>query len=107
MRGQRALFDGMFSTGAAKTASQRPRNVLMPERNKLLLYRFYFHAQVNRLRYDDCLAQLEREFFIMSVRIVAILIKNDAQLRQIIEARPERAELEKMYPHINWKYNPR
>jgi hypothetical protein len=112
MRGQHTLFEEMFGKEAEEAVKlndkQRPRNVLMPERNMLLLYRFYFLIEINRMRYDDALKQLEKEFFIVEARIVVVLSDNDDQLRKIVkEEKPDRSGLEKVYPHINWKYSPR
>lgn len=107
MRGQRSLFQIIGNEAAeAKPNTQRPRNVLMPNRNSLLFYRFYCLAEIYRMRYDDILAQLEDEFFIVSVRIVVVLTHNDSELRQIVAAKPDIKQLEKQFPHINWRYRP-
>ena len=111
MRGQRTLFDELFGNEAEEVVlneKQRPRNVLMPERNLLLLYRFYYLVEMKRMRYDDTLQQLEKEFFIVAARIVVVLSNNDAQLRKIVkEDKPDSRALAKLYPHINWQYSPR
>jgi hypothetical protein len=112
MKGQQALFNDLIaaqSEAGDDKKQQRPRNALMPQRNDLMLYRYYWHMEVNRMRFDDVLTQLEREFFIVGVRIVAVLLEphHQKQLREIIQNKPAQKELEKIYPHINWKYNPR
>jgi hypothetical protein len=108
MRGERSLFNEMFGEEAqAHPGKQRPRNVLMPERNTLLLYRFYFMINIARMRYDDTLQQLEREFFIVQARIVVVLMQNEVQLHQIVkQEKPDLAILARLYPHINWKHRP-
>lgn len=111
MRGERSLFNEMFGAEAdeqAKNTKQRPRNVLMPERNTLLLYRFYFCINIHRMRYDDTLLQLEREFFIVQARIVAVMVQNEVQLHNIVKhEKPDSKTLARLYPHINWNYSPR
>lgn len=110
MRGQRTLFDELLTTETkARIAGdkQRPRNVLMPERNALLIHRYYYYFEICRMRFDDILKQLETEFFIVGGRIVVILTENDAQFRKVMNQKPDRAALEKIYPHINWRYSPR
>jgi hypothetical protein len=108
MRGQRTLFDDLLlKAEAMKTEKQRPRNALMPKRNTLLLYRYYYYVEIARLRFDDALKQLEREFFIVEARIVVLLTENNTQLRTIVADKPDRTTLKKLYPFVNWEYSPR
>jgi hypothetical protein len=111
MRGQRTLFDDLITKELKakinNDGKQRPRNVLMPERNTLLIYRYYYHVDINRMRFDDTLEQLEKEFFIVAARIVVIISDNDTQLRSIMQTKPDRATLKKLYPFLNWEYSPR
>lgn len=108
MRGQRTLFQEMFGTKdtEAKNDKQRPRNVLMPNRNTLLFYRYYCLAEIYRMRFDDILTQLENEFFIVGARIVVVLTDNDTELRKIVATKPDLKQLEKQFPHINWRHRP-
>lgn len=110
MRGQRTLFEDMFGNKASAKISQdkqRPRNVLMPERNNLLIYRYYYHAHINKMQFEHIMEQLEKEFFIVTARIVVVLTDNDNHLRTIVSQKPEIKELKKLFPHMNWEYNPR
>jgi hypothetical protein len=111
MRGQRTLFDELMTNELkakiANDGKQRPRNVLMPDRNTLLIHRYYYYVQIVRLQFEDALSQLEKEFFIVSDRIVVVMSDNDTQFRSIIQAKPDRATLKKLYPYINWEYSPR
>jgi len=103
MRGQKTLFADLFETSLTPKEKQRPRNYFLPERNEALVYRYYFHAEVNRLRYDDCLVNLEREFYLTTPRLIVVLSCNSDLLSEIIKKRPSTRELETKFPHFSWK----
>lgn len=104
MRGQQSLFQNLFMQESVRTSSkQRPRNFYLPERNEAMIARYYFHAEHNRYRYDDCLSLLEQEFYITSPRIVNVLSDHSARLNDLIASNPTIKELEKKWPHFNWK----
>lgn len=103
MRGQRSLFSDKFFVETVKKDKQRPRNYFMPERDRALLHRYYFHAELNKLRYDTCLEELEKEFFLTSFTIVKILTKHTNDIDVIIEKPPTLSDLKKQYPWLTWK----
>lgn len=103
MRGQQSLFNDVFAKKEKKTTTQRPRNFFLPERNEALLYRYYYHAEINRYRYDVCLEELEKEFYITSLRIVFVLSENAEKLSEIVNNKPPVNEIAKIFPHFNWK----
>ncbi|HRO75774.1 MAG TPA: hypothetical protein PLP27_06480 [Crocinitomicaceae bacterium] len=103
MRGQQSLFTELF-TGQQTVSKQtkRPRNFYLPERNNALLHRYYFHAEINRYRYDDCLAMLEKEFYLTIPRIVVVLSEQATRLSEVVQQRPTISSMKKMFPHFNW-----
>lgn len=108
MRGENSIYGDLFSAqGAsgevANPKQQRPRNYYQPERNKALVYRYYFHAELGRKRYDDCLHELEKEFYLTIPRLIVLLSECNAMLREVIAAKPTIKELEIMFPHLNWR----
>ncbi|OJX37175.1 MAG: hypothetical protein BGO87_12750 [Flavobacteriia bacterium 40-80] len=68
-----------------------------------MLHRYYFHAEINRYRYDDCIAHLEKEFYLTAPRIIVVLSASVDQLSQIVNEKPTLPELSKKFPHFNWK----
>lgn len=103
MIGQHSLFSDVFCTNPAKgKIDHRPRNFFQPERNEALLHRYYFHAEINRYRYDDCLLMLEKEFYLTSMRIMAILRQNVDALSNIVNSKPSTAQMNKKFPHFKW-----
>ena len=102
MRGQQSLFQDVFIAERTKV-SQRTRNCFQPQRNEALLNRYYYHAEINRYRYEDCLTMLEQEFYLTSIRIIAILMQNNNRLSQIARAKPTISQLSKRFPHFVWR----
>jgi hypothetical protein len=104
MRGQQSLFSSKFVSDPSPSGDgQRPRNVYQPQRNKALIARYYFHAEINRYRYDDCISLLESEFYITAPRIINVLSNNSNRINDIITDDPTPKDLEKEHPHFNWK----
>ena len=104
MRGQQSLFNGLFIPTVEKTENkQRPRNFFQPERNEALVHRYYFHAEMNRLRYDDCIRQLEIEFHITAPRIISVLTQCTGQIESVINSKPTIKDLEIKFPWYSWR----
>jgi hypothetical protein len=104
MRGQQSLFANIFVDTAVKPVQkQRPRNYYQPERNEALVHRYYFHAEINRMRFDDCIKQLESEFHITAPRIVAVLTQCTSNIQRLHDAKPSLKDLEKKFPWYAWK----
>lgn len=103
MRGQFKLFEDKFIQEAQKKEDQRPRNYYMPERNRCLVHRYYFHAEINKYRYDETIKLLEQEFFLTEITIVKILMKCHDQIDMIIEKKLGENDFKKMFPWLNWK----
>lgn len=103
MRGQQSLFSSLLFEKSEAPAKQRSRNYYQPERNEALLHRYYFHAEINRYRYDDCIAKLEQEFYLTAPRIIVILTQNTGRLTSIVNDHPTIKELADKFPHFSWK----
>lgn len=104
MRGQQSLFSNLFVAPVEKgSTKQRPRNYYQPERNQALVHRYYYHAEINRLRYDDCIRQLEIEFHLTSPRIISVLTECNGILGSVINSKPTVKELEIKFPWFSWK----
>jgi hypothetical protein len=104
MRGQQSLFSSLFVETVPKTAQkQRPRNYYQPERNEALVHRYYYHAEMNRLRYDDCIRQLEIEFHITAPRIISVLTECTSIIESVINTKPSIKDLENKFPWYSWK----
>lgn len=101
MRGHKSIFKDIFYK-VEKGNKMSNSRLLMPLRNNLLLHRYYFFIEIARMRFDDALKQLEREFFISEIRLIAIISSHSEKLKNIVASQPTKKALEKAYPHIKW-----
>jgi len=72
------------------------------DRDVAMAYRFYYHYNIIRRRFDDIPDILEREFFISSTTVVKKLTEYNHLLKDIKANTPSRDELKQRYPHFNW-----
>lgn len=102
MRGQKALYDDMIPSSIASPGRQSQRNMYLEVRDHAMCCRFYYHAHMCRRRYDDCLSELSREFFITPQVITKRLMRKDAVIRELIIAKTSAGMLRRMYPFFVW-----
>ncbi len=98
-RGKHILYNSLIKK--AKAGKINRKNYI-ENRNDALACRYYFHADVNRLRYDDCLTTLAAEFFISPDSIVKCLMLRVGYIKRLSDKSITTAELRKLYPHFNW-----
>lgn len=59
-------------------------NKLLAKRNEMLLRRWYYWTEIQRIRFDDALKILsEQEFFLSQERIMVLLRENCDKLKDI------------------------
>ena len=64
--------------------------------------RYYYHATICRLRYDDCLLNLSEEFFLEPETIVGWLQKRLGFVNSMVSRKVTAAELRRSYPYFDW-----
>lgn len=94
-----SLFPPAFEPDASRKGK---RNIYVQERNDCMAHRFYYYYHLLKKRFDVAVADMENEFFISGSTIIAALTENDAKLKEVIAASPDRNALRKAYPHLNW-----
>ena len=67
-----------------------------------MTYRFYYYYHIVKKRFDNAVADMEKEFFISATTIIARVTENNDLLKKIIAEAPERKHLRRMYPQFNW-----
>jgi hypothetical protein len=102
MRGKNALYHDIIPSSIAELGQKSQRNTFLEERDDALAYRYYFHANLCRCRYDDSLLHLSREFFLSHNVIIQRLSGRTALLKSLVAANVQPAELRRLYPHFNW-----
>lgn len=102
MKGINSLFQKHISKEVNKEAKQRPRNYFMPERNDLLVHRYYFYVHYRNFRFDKCLNILQTEIYITEQTITNVLTVCSEILDDVFKRKPSIKELEKKFPHFHW-----
>lgn len=72
------------------------------ERRDMMACRYYYHSTICRLRYDDCLMQLSREFNLATLTIETHLKKRLAFLNTMVQEETTVRQLKKKYPWFVW-----
>ena len=101
MIGQRKLFD-LFGEIPQQREKDQPRNYFLPLRDEALCYRFYWHADVNKYKFEEVLNKLNVEFFLSNHRILKVLNEQYDKLSEINRTKPTAKELSEKYPQFTW-----
>ena len=101
-RGKQTLYNNIVQKSIASTGEKGQRNTSLDERRNAMAHRYYFHATINRLRYDDCLLNLSQEFFLQPDTIVKELLLRSDLISNLVKTKTTTAELRKLYPFYNW-----
>ena len=102
LRGQQTVASLLPSSIINKPQNKGHRNVYIEERNEALVHRYYYYNHIKRLRYDDCLINLEKEFFITTNVILQHLVSYGELLKQLGIENHDLKYLRKKYPLFVW-----
>jgi len=72
------------------------------ERDDALASRFFYHGHLVGLRYDLCLINLSKEFFLSETVIAQRLMTRQDFIKQLRLKATTRKQLLKKYPFFNW-----
>jgi hypothetical protein len=108
MQRGKQLFDKLTgsseNTALLNKPSRRGRNeILIENRNECLLYRYYYYAKIKRLRYEDVLEVVSKEFFISTRTITNILMEESEYQKKVFKEKLDVKELEKKFDFLKWK----
>lgn len=103
MIGEQLLYKKIVKSSIPpKEGEERGGNAFKEQWRDLLASRYYYHASHRRKRYDDCLMELSREFFITSRSVVANLKLRLGFIQRLTNDEIATAELRKRYPWYDW-----
>lgn len=86
--------------GDETIVSRRDR---LDKRNRVLVARYYYWAEIKRRRNDDIYKILsDNEFFVEQRTISNALLDNEEYYLQLMRERPSLAKLRKAYPGWSW-----
>lgn len=106
MRGQQSIFaDILPPIRKEKQAGIGRSKTLISNRNTKLIYRYYYYTQLQprRLDYSFIINEIANEFDLSDFRLIIIMQENHAELKQVFAAKPQKKDLEKMYPYLCWQ----
>ena len=95
MKGQQKYFDEIVSTTKVLTEKE---NKLA--RDKALLYRYYYLAEIKRLSFGDAIKKLVNAFFLTESTILAYIEKHYQALDEFARKPPTLTEIQKAQPEF-------
>lgn len=67
-----------------------------------IAYRYYYHASICRLRYDDCLSALHQEFDLTPNTLIKHIQSRLALVDRLVFENTSTTELRRRYPFYDW-----
>jgi hypothetical protein len=101
MRGSKALT-AIISNDLTIVAEKHQKGCFTDQRDDALACRFFYHGHLIGKRYDICLRDLSKEFFLSETVIGQRLIAKQAFLKELRQNSTNRKHLQLKYPHFNW-----
>ena len=89
-------------TTDADAANWQKRGTFTSERDDALASRFYFHVVLCRKPYEDCLYELNKEFFLSPNVISQKLLQRSEYVKELAAIETSVTELRKQYANFNW-----
>lgn len=99
MRGQQKLQP----TQLKKTNKGRSQK-LIADRDRALIWRYYYYSEVKRLRYDDIISELSNDFFISEHTVLARLVYRGEEIQQLITKRPSLQDIDQQNARFDVSY---
>lgn len=101
-RGEIALTKILPTSLVINSANKGKRSVYMVERDNAIAARFYYLSHLRRLRYDDCLMRLEKEFFLTALYISQRLPERSEYIKTLVNNNTDRKQLRKLFTQFCW-----
>ena len=101
-RGKQKLYNTIVATSLPEPDQSLKRNAGIEGRRDAMAHRYYFHATINRFRYDDCLVTRSQEFYLQPNTIVGELEQRFDVISALVKNKVTPLELKRLYPYFNW-----
>ena len=103
MRGEQVIFKNTdINDCEAKQIKKGRNSSLLKERNRALIYRYYYYKNNSSLRYEAIIMKLRVEFYLSEITIVEIITSNVEVLLEVQKSNPSVSLLKKQFQHFNW-----
>ncbi len=100
--GKQLLYNSLVPSSITSDGEVGQRNMYLERRHDKMACRYYYHATICRLRYDDSLLALSLEFDLGVNQIVNCLKKRLAYINRLVEKEITTSELRRLYPYMDW-----
>lgn len=106
MEGKRILYNRVVANSTKGERAGLKSN--LARRDSALAARYHYHAVLCRLRYDDALLALSKEFYMEPETIVKRLKVQSAAIYRMAKENCTAAKLREQWPHYDWarRYDP-
>lgn len=84
-----------------KTSQNRRNNLIM--RNNAIIARYYYYSELRRIRLDDSISLVARDFYLSEISVERIVRAGNDALNEIIMKRVSVAELRKLYVQFRFR----
>jgi len=101
-RGKNKLYNNVVPEFTPGVGQYKKRNTSIEARRDVMAHRYYYHAIICRLRYDDCIINLHQEFFIQPNTVIRELELRLDLINHLVKQTLSTNELRKLYPWLNW-----
>lgn len=101
-RGKNKLYNNLVPEFTSGVGQFKKRNTSIEARRDVMAHRYYFHAIMCRLRYDDCIINLHHEFFLQPNTVIRELELRLDLINQLVKQELNGGDLRKLYPWLNW-----
>jgi hypothetical protein len=102
MRGERQLYLPFFSEPNTTIQGRGRSDILIQNRDRKLVLRYYYHTKFKRLKYDDTIRQLIYEFDLAERTITDRLQLLNDMINEVMKDKPPVVELKREYPYYSW-----
>lgn len=102
MRGENALYNDIIPNSITPVGQKSKRNAFIEERDDALAHRYYYYANLCRFRYDDCLVNLSKEFFLSHNVIIQRLGRRTDTIKRLVSENVGHLELRRLYGYFSW-----
>ena len=99
MRGKQAL-NIQLALELTDTSAMHPNRI---RRNRAIASRFYYYHSIAGLRYEMCLHELCKEFYLAEATLIDILMSESDYLKSLSSNQTSLKDLEAEHPHFRWK----
>ena len=101
IRGKKKLYGDLIPSSIEDVRQFQKDNTGL--RDDALAARYYFHANIERYPYEDCLLMLNQAFFISPDQIIKRLNKRSEMIKKMILEKATPSDLKKSFPHYDWR----